>query len=54
MRREPLFMGDLHKRQSREYERCKKLNLRRFIRYINNQVAMIESRVRGEFGGHGT
>ncbi|MBU0693748.1 MAG: hypothetical protein KKC11_03660 [Candidatus Omnitrophica bacterium] len=38
MSREPLFMQDLHRRQSKEYELTKRLTLQQFVEYINNKV----------------
>ncbi len=44
MYREPLFMYDLHKRQSKEYEQNKRLNLHQFVEYINTQARKSEDR----------
>lgn len=45
MSREPLFMQDLHRRQSKEYELTKRLTLQQFVEYINNKVKKRHSRL---------
>lgn len=42
MNREPLFMQELHIRQSKEYEHNKKLNLHQLVEIINKRVQKSE------------